>query len=164
MYTVKPAYSRLSRLVGACLGALVGSVLRFSVALTYLYIATDWGFQRDGEILTEGYYLAAISAFIGVIIGGIAGFTCRPVMGAVIGAALSAGCCFGLIIAPASMGVAIIEGNTHSTLHAEKIELIVGWMSMTLAGALAGGIGAYAGVFCEKLGHRLDKAEPTPST
>jgi hypothetical protein len=87
-----------------------------------------------------------VSALIGLVLGGIAGVTCRPNLGALIGGVLSAGSCLVLFVLPAELALGLAEGAHHRPEYLDvQWQVIIGFIAMTFAGALAGAIGAWAG-------------------
>ena len=129
-------------ITGAVAGAVIGAIARFAVALAFIYYVSHWG----GKWWTgaEDMFLAAfISGLIGVVVGGLAGWTCKPLVGMVIGAVLSGGTCFGLFVLPAELMIGMSHPGGIDRV--ETLEVIVGFLAMVIAGAMAGGIGAAIG-------------------
>ena len=115
-----PMGFRLS-VAGAAAGALVGGISRAAIAAFHL---TD----TSGDLRP----LVLIAVGIGVVIGGLAGATGRPLLGAAVGAALS-GVVFVVTVQVAWMVVWVGAGTLPSLLE------------ILAAGALAGGIGGAVG-------------------
>ena len=67
-----------------------GGVLRFLVAVSFLYYVYHWGgpWWGKGETELHEYRFTLVSAVIGLFAGGTGGATCRPVLGILLG-----GCC-----------------------------------------------------------------------
>jgi hypothetical protein len=141
-----------NRAVGALVGAVSGAVLRFLVAVSFLYYVYHWGgpWWGKGETELHEYRFTFVSAGIGLVIGGIAGATCRPVLAALLGAVLSAGCCAGLFVVPVGTLIKMSGPNTWDRV--ETLEILGGLLAMTVAGGLAGGIGATVGARTRKPG------------
>src|SRR5262245_22493672 len=123
-------YSRVSsRVVGAAVGAGAGAVSRALVIYGfYLYLASQRGdFFDVREFAPVALPVAlAIAGFNGLWIGGIAGSTARPGLGALLGGSLSAFTCgFYTIFNPLAFSVWIVF--------------------MAAVGAGAGALGGYAG-------------------
>lgn len=135
-------------LIGTLAGAILGGLFRFLVAIAFLHYVKGHDTWWGAEISDEEYHLTWVSAFIGMAIGCISGGTCRPKWGFILGAILSAGFCFGLFACPACAGIEISEGvGGKDEL---KLQVIMGLFAMTVAGGLAGGIGATFGHICSK--------------
>lgn len=128
--------------VGFVAGAIAGAVARFAVALAFIIYVSRWGGKWWGDG-TDMWFGAFVSALIGVGAGGLAGFTCRPVLGAVLGALLSGGSCFALFVVPAELMIGMSHPGGFDRV--ETVEVLYGFAAMTLAGALAGFIGATLG-------------------
>jgi hypothetical protein len=129
-------------MTGLIAGAVAGAILRFVVALGFLYYVSRWGGQWWGGA-TDMWLGALVSALIGAAIGGLAGWTCRPLLGAAVGALLSCGSCLTLFVLPARLMIAMSHPGGLDRI--ETAELTWGLTAMTLAGAVAGLIGATAG-------------------
>ena len=111
---------RLS-MTGAAAGAVVGGISRGAIAAVHL---TD----TSGDL----GQLVLIAAALGIVIGGLAGATGRPLLGAVVGAALS-----GVVFA-ATVSVVWIFALVGAGTLPRLLEILA-------AGALAGGIGGAVG-------------------
>jgi hypothetical protein len=105
-------------LVGAAVGALVGLVGRVALLVPFL---KDLGGA-------DAMMVGVISGAIGLLLGGAAGATGRPVAGAIVGAALSA------LISAGTFWLMLAAGSLFGAHTPSFIPLVV-------AGALAGGIG-----------------------
>ena len=129
-------------MTGFVAGAVAGAIVRFAVALGFLYYVSRWGGKWwDGA---SGMWLGALaSAAIGAGVGGLSGWTCRPILGAAVGALLSCGSCLTLFVLPARLMIGMSHPGGLDRI--ETAELTYGLVAMTLAGALAGFIGATIG-------------------
>jgi hypothetical protein len=125
---------RASRVTGAVAGALVGGLARGAVVLL------NFGTRPGGFVP-----FALPSATIGLLVGGIAGAFCRPLLGAVVGAVLS-GVVFELFMTAGASMLGYFNPQRGTDFMAET--LIYG-LEMAVAGALAGGVGGLIG----KLAH-----------
>jgi hypothetical protein len=136
-----PRPTFVNPIAGGVVGALVGAFLRFVVAILFLWYIEHWG--AAGKIVREAdfnvYELTAVSALIGLVIGGIAGLTCHPLLGTIVGAIGSGGSCWLLFVVPVGMFGRLPDKGGAMT------EIFWGWFAMTVAGAIAGGIGATVG-------------------
>jgi hypothetical protein len=136
-------------LLGALVGALTGAATRYLVALGFIYYIHHWGGawwgeESPGSEMDQMEQTFALwSAGIGLFVGAVGGVTCRPLLGTVVGAMLSATCCLGLFVLPATLALQLSGPNTLDRI--ETVEILGGLAAMTLAGALAGGVGAAAG-------------------
>jgi hypothetical protein len=147
-----------SPLLGGAVGAMIGGVGRFLVAVSFVYYM-QWGKQGGPQapggvsffdVLfsvfsgQKGSSIFFISASLGVVVGGIAGSTCRPILGAAIGAGLSGLFCTFLVVLPWTLAFQLfpIPNRDDSAL---KTTITVGLLAMILVGAIAGGLGAAAG-------------------
>jgi hypothetical protein len=123
-------------------GAVAGAVARFAVALAFLYYVSRWGGKWwDGA--ADMWLGAFVSGLIGLGVGGLAGATCRPIAGALLGALLSGGTCFAMFVVPAELMIGMSHPGGFDRV--ENVEVLYGFAAMTLAGALAGFIGGSAG-------------------
>lgn len=140
---------------GALVGAAVGAAGRLAVALGFVYYVFNWGgpFFRQSEGMSFGELPAAspamagtflLSAGLGAFAGGVGGATCRPGLGAVIGALLSGGVCLVLFVLPANLMIGLSGGGVTDCTE-DKTAIAVALVAMTLVGAVAGGLGAAAG-------------------
>lgn len=127
-------------LIGGLVGALTGAFFRFSVAVAVAFLFPKFmGRGEDEGVVFQELFLHVvpiISALVGLVVGGIAGASCRPILGILFGAILSAGCCLGMGVFPA---LTLAQGDESFAF------LVAGLAAMTIAGAVAGGIGAWAG-------------------
>ena len=129
-------------ITGAITGAAVGAAARFAVALGFLHYVSRWGGKWwDGA--ADMWWAALASGLIGAGVGGVAGWTCRPLLGALLGGVLSGGTCFGLFVVPTRLMIGMSHPGGSDRV--ETGEVIVGFAVMTLAGALAGFVGAAVG-------------------
>jgi hypothetical protein len=120
---------------------LIGAVARLAVAVSFLvYVSHRAGSWWGGG--HQPYGLIIISAVAGLIIGGAGGATCRPILGAVLGGALSAAFCLGLFVLPVN---AMLSMSGRGHYPEERTEILVRWVAMTMAGAIAGWAGATVG-------------------
>jgi hypothetical protein len=130
-------------------GALLGAAARSAVAIGFLFYVHHWGGPWwQGTELAYGAVL--LSAALGLVVGAVAGISCRPVLGAILGGLLSAGSCFLLFVVPAEVAISYSSSNEPHTR--EKVEVVFGLLAMTIAGAAAGGLGAAYG----RRGRRID--------
>jgi hypothetical protein len=129
--------------IGFLVGAASGATLRFVVTLLFTLYLSHHGSRwwRGAEL----YWPAFVSAGLGLIIGGVSGSTCRPVLGAVLGGVLSAGSCWVLIVLPTELAISMSGGPDAGVSPQLRSELVAGVIAMTIAGALAGGLGGMAG-------------------
>jgi hypothetical protein len=104
------------------------------------------------------WFLTFISAGVGLGIGGVAGVTCRPNLGAVLGGVLSAGACLTLFVLPTELALSM-SGGGGKPYPQERSDIMGGLIAMTLAGAIAGGVGASAGSRRRSEGKREGKEE-----
>lgn len=118
--------------VGAAVGAVVGAAARGTIVLWHL-----------GDAATQIPALLIPSATIGLLVGGIAGATGKPLRGAVVGAILS-GLVFEVFMLPCVSIIGLLFSQSDST------EFWRGSLSyaleMALAGAVAGGVGGGIGL------------------
>ena len=131
-----------SRSKGAIAGAVICAIARTAVALAFLFYVSRWGgkwWSGAGSM----FFAAIISGLIGLPIGGLAGSTCKPLLGTLIGAALSGASCFGLFVVPTELMIGMSYPGGFDRI--ETIEVFGGFAAMILAGAIAGGIGATIG-------------------
>lgn len=131
------------RMIGAAAGAGLCAIARLLVVIGYCFYLTHWGSQTGKSSELTIYWFALISALIGIPIGALAGRTCEPSLGAVIGGALSGGTCFGLFVLPGEFMLALVENSESKS--AEVWEIFFAFVPMVFAGAWAGGIGAAIG-------------------
>lgn len=135
---------------GVVAGAIAGAVLRGLVAVGFVFYVSRWGGKWwDGA---SGMWIASgVSAAIGLVVGGLAGWTCRPIAGALLGALLSGGTCFGLFVLPTE----VMIGMSHpgGTDRVETSEVMGGFAAMIVAGAVAGFIGGMAGWRAKRAAH-----------
>lgn len=134
---------------GFIAGAIAGAIARFVVALGFLFYVSRWGGQWWGGAM-DMWIGALVSAAIGAGVGGLAGWTCRPLLGAALGAMLSGGTCLGLFVVPA--GLMIGMSHPGGLDRVETAEVLYGLVGMIVAGALAGLIGATIGRRAERQG------------
>ncbi len=113
-------------LVGALAGALLGAVGRAAVAGFHVH-----EISRD---IMPGLLGVGV---IGLIIGGLAGLTGRPLLGAVAGAVLSA------LVYVGTFPVSFLFHAVGAITPASLLEVVV-------VGALAGGLGGAAGRFASR--------------
>ena len=130
------------RFLGAATGAVICAVARFGVAIGFIYYVSSQG-GKWWSGAQEFYWAASISALMGIPIGGVAGWTCKPMLGTVIGAALSGGTCFGLFVLPTEMMIGMSHPGGFDRV--ESLEVLGGFLAMIIAGAIAGGLGAAIG-------------------
>jgi hypothetical protein len=118
---------------GAAIGAFVGCVGRAVVVAINI---------PDGAL----FPFALPSAFIGLLVGGIAGAFGRPLLGAAVGAVLS-GAAFELFM----LSCASLIGAFSQTAKANFLSftLLYG-LEMAVAGAIAGGVGGLVGQLSRK--------------
>lgn len=111
--------------------------------------ATLWHVGGAGDL---ALWLAIPSAGLGVLVGAIAGATGRPIAGAGVGAALSAGVLL-LFLAPLAylLGPRVVGELTGRFL-----------IEMTVAGAVGGGLGGLAGSLAGRARGRKHAVEPAP--
>jgi hypothetical protein len=131
-----------NRYKGAKAGAVICAVARFTVTLAFVFYVSRWGgrFWADME---SAWFTAIISGVIGLPIGFAAGYTCKPLLGTLIGAALSGGVCLTLFAVPTNLMIAMsYSGDSDRT---GTTEVWVGFLAMIIAGAVSGGIGAAIG-------------------
>jgi hypothetical protein len=128
---------------GFLAGALLGASLRLLVEVSFVFYLINWGTGFD-DMNGYAYWLGLMSAVIGVLVGGAACATCRPKLGAFLGAIMSGCSCFGLVLLPFSP-VARAVAKPSDPVGAAVVELLCGLVGMILAGAIAGGVGAWAG-------------------
>lgn len=131
-----------NRSKGAVAGAAVCAIARTVVALAFLFYVSRWG-GRWWSGAGSMFLAAIISGLIGLPIGALAGSTCRPFLGAMIGAALSGGACFGLFVIPTELMIGMSHPGGFDRI--ETVEVLGGFAAMIIAGAVAGGIGAAIG-------------------
>jgi hypothetical protein len=152
--------------LGGAVGAMIGAVGRFLVAVSFAYYHVNLvtagtvislpgrqpaaGGVSFSDILfsvfsgQEGSSIAFIAAGIGAVVGGIAGRTCRPILGAAIGGGLSGLCCTFFVVLPWNLAFYFSPGS-EPTASSLKTAIIVGLLAMILVGAMAGGLGAAVG-------------------
>jgi hypothetical protein len=150
-------------LVGLLIGALIGAIVRFAAAASYMFYLCNWGGPEFTAGLPESGRFSAffwqywpgyiVSPFFGLIIGGVGGATCKPRWGALLGAMLSAGFFFAFCVLPGGFAL-LYDPQKPATLgrlqRVESLQFLVGIIPMTLAGAVAGGVGAFVGSRFEK--------------
>jgi hypothetical protein len=135
------------QLVGAVVGALLGTVGRFVVAGSFLYYVSNWGgpfFRNQGKMSPTLLFGSGISAGLGLVVGGIAGYTCRPLLGALIGGSLSGLFCAGLFVLPANTLISMSGGGAIDYSE-DKTAISLGFLAMIFVGMLAGGLGGAVG-------------------
>jgi hypothetical protein len=147
-----PVY--VDRRIGLLTGALLGALLRFLVSYLFVF-GLDWW---SNEIDPATYWLALGSAVIGLFIGGAGGATCKPNQGVIIGGGLSALSCLVYVFVPFELASRMSDKPLDPD-GAVRLAFFGGLLAMAIAGALAGGIGAWAGVHSAK---RLPH-EPQPT-
>jgi len=107
--TKRPSGRRVGLLVGASLGA----VTRFIAAVSYNYYLFNWGgpwFRgnaQGSDVVIMILVPSLVSAALGLIVGGVAGATCNPRWGTLLGALLSGGIYLGLCVLPTELGLAM---------------------------------------------------------
>lgn len=142
--------------LGGAVGALIGAVGRLAVAVSFLYYVLNWGgtfFRQEGgvalgDLLAPGsdkWPFFLLSTGIGVAAGWSGGATCRPALGAVIGAGLSGGLCAGLFVLPANVAIGMSGGGVTDYAQ-DKTAIMVGLLAMVLVGLVAGGVGGAIGM------------------
>lgn len=138
-----------NRKKGAIAGAVICGIARTVVALGFLFYVSRWGGKWwDGA---GSMFLASIiSGIIGAGIGALAGSTCKPLLGALIGAGLSGGTCFGLFVLPTELMIGMSHPGGFDRI--ETVEVFGGFVAMILAGGFSGALGAAIG----------KRATPTP--
>lgn len=127
---------------GAVAGAAICAVARTAVSLAFIIYVSNWGgkwWTGSGSM----FLAAIISGLIGLPIGAVAGSTCRPILGSVIGAALSGGSCLTLFVVPTELMIGMSHPGGFDRI--ETVEVLGGFGAMIVAGAVAGGIGAAIG-------------------
>jgi hypothetical protein len=112
------------------------------VAFLFLAYANDSG-QPFWRKATDHFPFVLVIALNGLVIGGLAGATCKPILATLLGGFLSGGSCFGLFVVPTVMLIGI-DGDIQTQLQ-ERLTIVMGVIAMAIAGALAGGIGAVVG-------------------
>lgn len=112
-------------LVGAVVGAVLGGLGRVALVIYHL-----GGVSSD--IVAP---LLAVAA-IGIVVGGLAGMTGRPLLGAVVGAALS------LLVHLGTLPVRLMMRALQVAGTASMAEVVV---LGAVVGAIAGGVGRAAG-------------------
>jgi hypothetical protein len=143
------------QVVGGVVGAILGTVGRLAVAVSFLIYVSNWGgpfFRNEGRVNTTGLFVSLISAGFGLVAGGIGGCTCRPLMGAAIGGSLSGMFCLGLFVLPINVLISMSGGGAIDYSE-DKAAITTGLLAMTLVGVIAGGLGAAVGK------HRKNKTE-----
>jgi len=130
--------------MGFVAGAVVGALARSLVMIIF--------FSVEGHFGEPFVFVCTIALFNGVIIGGVAGATCRPLVATVLGAALSGFCCYVLGVIPGNILTEMVPHDPN--FHRHKRMLIVGLVLMMTAGALAGAIGATVGRYWKQLTRR----------
>jgi hypothetical protein len=116
--------------LGFAVGAVAGWVGSFAVMCCFV---------KRGDF--DGWLFTFVFAAIGAGVGGLAGATCRPWLGVLLGAVLSGGSCYGIGVLPSELLFRVAPPHpeqSHSGLY-------VGLAAMTAVGATAGGVGALAG-------------------
>jgi hypothetical protein len=126
------------RLIGAAVGALIGLVGRVALLVPFL---KDLGGA-------DAIMVGVISGAIGLFVGGAAGATGRLVLGAIVGAALSA------LISAGTFWLMLAAGSLFGAHTPSFIPLVV-------AGALAGGIGGASAQMAAR--RRVSGAKRAPS-
>jgi hypothetical protein len=130
----------VNRQIGFAAGAALGALLRLLVGLAFVYCVQ----LLSNEDASELYLLAFASAVIGLFVGGAGGVTCKPKLGATIGASLSGVACVGLVLMPAGLA-ALATAKPSDRIGPVALGFIGGLIAMTIAGAVAGGVGAWVG-------------------
>jgi hypothetical protein len=130
---------------GAAVGAVLGAFARGAVVLLNL-----WAHGADRLAA-----FALPSAGIGLLVGGIAGATGKPLLGAIVGALLS-GVVFEFFMCACASALGGREGGRVLS------DTLIYGLEMALAGALAGGLGGAAGRKQDKtrLNGSADKEAP----
>jgi len=129
---------------GAIAGAVIAAVMRFVVAIGFVYYVSHWGGQWWGKDGNEPLYLMAIvSGLIGLPVGGLAGWTCKPILGALIGGVLSACFCGVFFVLPAEFMIGMSHPGGFDRV--EVFEVIIGFVAMIIAGVVSGALGAAIG-------------------
>jgi hypothetical protein len=130
------------RVVGTVPGAAFCGIARAGASAAFFYYASQfWGGGGwEGAIVP-----ALISGMIGFSIGAVAGWTCHPLMGAAIGGASSGSSCLCLFVVPAELTIALSHPGGIDRV--ETLKAIGGFVAMTVAGAIAGGLGAAIGKY-----------------
>ncbi len=125
---------------GFLAGALIGGVGRFIV--TFAWALAAFGTEERQQ---SWLVLPLVSGAIGLVVGGACGVTCKPILGALLGAILSGFSCL-LAWAPIAIGHTGPPGSesraqweTAQSLHLPAV------VAMIVVGALAGGVGAWIG-------------------
>jgi len=132
-------------LFGGVVGAALGALGRFLVAASLLHYLRNWGsayfsFPVRG-VTHDDWGLVAISAGLGLIVGGISGSTCRPIWGAAVGGGLSGLFCLCLFVLPVNM----LHSADSRPSAGDQAAISLGLLAMIFVGVIAGGIGAAAG-------------------
>ena len=87
-----------------------------------------------------------ISGGIGLVVGGVGGVTCKPVLGSLLGAGLSG---FSCLLAWLPIGLSSNTGPMPPESRAEwetaQGLYLSAWAAMIAVGAIAGGVGAWIG-------------------
>jgi hypothetical protein len=133
-----------NQIVGAVAGALICAVARFAVTLGFAFYVSQWGgrWWNGGASIAIG---AVISGLIGLPVGAVAGVTCNPLMGTALGGAGSSGWCLWAFVLPAELMIALSHPGGFDRI--ETVEVVIGFIAMAVAGAVAGGCGAAIGKY-----------------
>ena len=127
---------------GAKAGAVICAIARTAVALAFLVYVSRWGgkwWSGAGSM----FLAAGVSGLIGLPIGALAGSTCKPLLGTLIGAALSGATCFGLFVVPTELMIGMSHPGGFDRI--ETVEVFGGFLAMIVAGGVSGAIGAAIG-------------------
>jgi hypothetical protein len=146
-------------LVGGCVGGVLGAAGRSTVIVLFVYYVSNWGgrfYDGDeeagatlGEVLTRFLFgelggLLMISALLGLLIGGLSGATCRPLIGGLIGGILSPLPCL-MIVLPANFLMSISTSFGGGDFQADRFATVGAMFSMIVVGAATGSISAAIG-------------------
>ena len=112
-------------LVGALVGAILGGIGRAALTIYHL-----------GGVSSEAIAPLLAVAAIGIVVGGLAGMTGRPLLGAVVGAALS------LLVHLGTLPVRLMMRALQVAGTASMAEVVV---VGAVVGAIAGAVGRAAG-------------------
>ena len=134
-----------SQVLGAAVGAVVCAIVRGGFTAYNLESATTESaasFARG----TLGFFALAPSIGIGALCGAIAGATCDRSLGAVVGAALSAGILL-LFLLPFGACIGMFETFFGTTDMGESLEAFTAiyFVQKGIAGAIGGAAGGFAG-------------------
>lgn len=152
--------------LGGAVGAMIGAVGWFLVAVSFEYYRANLVSAPNTVVIwdgrpralggvsfpdflfsvfsgQQGSSIGFLVAGIGAAVGGIAGRTCRPILGAAIGGGLSGLCCTFFVL-PWYLALHFFP-SSEPTASSLKTAIIVGLLAMILVGAIAGGLGAAVG-------------------